>query len=298
VPQVTDRPWSGDPSGASTGGGTLEGSAPPAYPSEPPAALIQDPGWYVDPGGRHQFRYWDGAGWTDQVADGGAMTVEPLVGYGPTPSVAPGPAAPPAKKRRGLLVGLAIAAVVLIVAVVAVVLVLSGGDGSGSFSGELENEGDTFAHAVSPGEDTVVLIEVTSDDGEFDPIIGVSTDQATLDQYADFFESDEALDDAEFAGALRDADQRLFAVADITGPGEAERTFVATPFGGEFDVLVTGAGGSVGSFEMEITIEEFAGPDDPDAYLEELAQQDFVEDFAPPRSPIEDVLDDLIEEGD
>jgi hypothetical protein len=128
-------------------------------------------------------------------------------------------------------------------------------------------------------------------------VIGVSTDQGTLDEYAGFFESDEALDDAEFAGTLRDADQRLFAVADATGAGETERTFVATPFGGDFDVLVTGAGGSVGSFDLEITIEDFAGPDDPDAYLEELAQQDFVEEFAPPRSPIEDVLDDLIEEG-
>jgi len=31
----------------------------------PPAA------WHPDPTGRHRHRYWDGARWTDWVADGG-----------------------------------------------------------------------------------------------------------------------------------------------------------------------------------------------------------------------------------
>lgn len=35
-------------------------------------------GWYPDPGGRHQYRYWDGTAWTDHVADAGAQSVEPL----------------------------------------------------------------------------------------------------------------------------------------------------------------------------------------------------------------------------
>jgi hypothetical protein len=25
------------------------------------------PGWFPDPGGQHQFRWWDGVGWTDQT---------------------------------------------------------------------------------------------------------------------------------------------------------------------------------------------------------------------------------------
>jgi uncharacterized protein YxjI len=36
------------------------------------------PNWYPDPTGRHQFRYWDGTDWTDQVADHGSVGVDPL----------------------------------------------------------------------------------------------------------------------------------------------------------------------------------------------------------------------------
>lgn len=34
--------------------------------------------WYPDPEGRHQFRYWDGSRWTDDVADGGVASIDPL----------------------------------------------------------------------------------------------------------------------------------------------------------------------------------------------------------------------------
>lgn len=35
--------------------------------------------WQPDPFGRHQYRYWDGAEWTDQVADDGVTSVDPPV---------------------------------------------------------------------------------------------------------------------------------------------------------------------------------------------------------------------------
>ncbi len=35
-------------------------------------------GWYPDPVGRHQYRYWDGASWTPHVANNGETSVEPL----------------------------------------------------------------------------------------------------------------------------------------------------------------------------------------------------------------------------
>ncbi len=37
-------------------------------------------GWYPDPGGKHEHRYWDGSQWTDNVADHGRQSVDPLVG--------------------------------------------------------------------------------------------------------------------------------------------------------------------------------------------------------------------------
>jgi len=36
------------------------------------------PDWYADPAGRHEYRYWDGAAWTDDVADNGAASVDAL----------------------------------------------------------------------------------------------------------------------------------------------------------------------------------------------------------------------------
>ncbi|MCE5202657.1 MAG: DUF2510 domain-containing protein [Actinomycetia bacterium] len=35
-------------------------------------------GWYADPAGRHQLRYWDGARWTSSVSDGGAVSQDPV----------------------------------------------------------------------------------------------------------------------------------------------------------------------------------------------------------------------------
>jgi hypothetical protein len=42
--------------------------------------------WQPDPHGRHQYRYWDGTSWTDQVADDGVTAVDP-----PDPGGAPPP---------------------------------------------------------------------------------------------------------------------------------------------------------------------------------------------------------------
>jgi hypothetical protein len=35
-------------------------------------------GWYADPTGRHQYRYWDGAQWTPHVADEGVASVDEM----------------------------------------------------------------------------------------------------------------------------------------------------------------------------------------------------------------------------
>jgi hypothetical protein len=38
------------------------------------------PGWHPDPTARHDYRYWDGWEWTDDVADGGVTAYDPLPG--------------------------------------------------------------------------------------------------------------------------------------------------------------------------------------------------------------------------
>lgn len=40
-------------------------------------------GWYPDPSGRHQLRYWNGTAWTDHAADEGVQVLDPLVAVAP-----------------------------------------------------------------------------------------------------------------------------------------------------------------------------------------------------------------------
>ena len=51
-------------------------------------------GWYTDPVGRHEYRYWDGTDWKPEVSDGGVTAVDPL-----------GPAPPPLLRPAGLVAG-------------------------------------------------------------------------------------------------------------------------------------------------------------------------------------------------
>jgi hypothetical protein len=48
---------------------------------QPPSTMLTPgppPGWYADPLGNHETRYWDGMKWTEHVADGGVGKVDPL----------------------------------------------------------------------------------------------------------------------------------------------------------------------------------------------------------------------------
>src|SRR5688572_28819587 len=202
--------------------------------------------------------------------------------------VAPTTARPgrPRKSRKRLWITLAVLVLLAVIGAAVLAYLVSQVDGAGTFARELEEPGSTLAHTVRAEEDTVLLIRVAAV-GSFDPVIGVATNEDSIDRLADFFDTDGALPEDEFPGAVPE-DNALVAVADAADAGDDEFTFVATPFGGDFPVLVTGAGDSVGSFELEITIQPFEGPDDGQAYLEELAGQDFIENFEPPRSPIED----------
>jgi hypothetical protein len=38
------------------------------------------PGWQPDPTGRHEYRYWDGTKWSDDVSDGGVTANDPAAG--------------------------------------------------------------------------------------------------------------------------------------------------------------------------------------------------------------------------
>jgi uncharacterized protein YxjI len=54
-------------------------------PQAPPGQ--HPPGWFPDPFGRHESRWWDGAKWTEHVASNGRQGVDPPVGATHVPTV-------------------------------------------------------------------------------------------------------------------------------------------------------------------------------------------------------------------
>ena len=99
-------------------------------------------GWYQDPAGQAEARYWNGTVWTDSVLRGGApaeipldperATLPPLAGTEISASTAPMPMPMPAAQRTGpggMLVG-AIGFAIALIVVILVVVAVTGGDSS------------------------------------------------------------------------------------------------------------------------------------------------------------------------
>jgi Protein of unknown function (DUF2510) len=58
----------------------IEVSAPAAVAPVNPAPVVTTPaGWYPDPSGRFEMRYWDGTAWTEHVSRGGQQFTDPPV---------------------------------------------------------------------------------------------------------------------------------------------------------------------------------------------------------------------------
>jgi len=58
----------------------LAATAPVAAPEPTPAPEPAVPaGWYADPSGRYELRYWDGAAWTEHVSRAGQQFTDPPV---------------------------------------------------------------------------------------------------------------------------------------------------------------------------------------------------------------------------
>lgn len=54
----------------------------PTYQPQPVAAAATPAvpaGWYGDPAGRFELRYWDGSTWTEHVSTGGVQSTNPPV---------------------------------------------------------------------------------------------------------------------------------------------------------------------------------------------------------------------------
>ncbi len=75
---ATGAPTSGGWGSETTGswGGAQQAAAPPVAQPQTPAVPA---GWYADPAGRFELRYWDGGAWTEHVSRAGQQYTDPPV---------------------------------------------------------------------------------------------------------------------------------------------------------------------------------------------------------------------------
>jgi len=193
-------------------------------------------GWQPDPHGRHEYRYWDGQEWTDQVSDGGVVSTDPPgdVGEAPTDVTAPpsttdtvaqpvagpptagSPAGPPTagapvytspadeKPKRKLPIGILALVGLGVAAVVAALVIFLGGDdggGTGEFSGTISDDEPFVVQTfdLEAGEAVRAIVE-PSDDLDARLSLGVEPDVATSEVFAgtDDIDVDDLLSDYSF----------------------------------------------------------------------------------------------------
>ena len=74
--------WGTDTSsGSGWGTGAAAATTAAATPTQPaqPATPSVPAGWYHDPAGRYELRYWDGSAWTEHVSRNGQQYTDPPV---------------------------------------------------------------------------------------------------------------------------------------------------------------------------------------------------------------------------
>ena len=70
---TTSGGWSGGGTESSSGwSGSAQQTTTPTAPAVPA-------GWYADPAGRYELRYWDGTAWTEHVSRAGQQYTDPPV---------------------------------------------------------------------------------------------------------------------------------------------------------------------------------------------------------------------------
>ncbi|CAN5279525.1 hypothetical protein BH18ACT4_BH18ACT4_09660 [soil metagenome] len=221
----------------------------------------QAAGWYPDPTGRHQYRYWSGSSWTDNVSDGGVASTDPMGGPGPV--FPPGAVAAPTTRaarpssRRPLLIG---AAVVAVLGVAAAAFALTRDDdtsGLGTFTDEVDG-GEVFVHRVKVPAGSLLTIRVEPED-DFDPVLGVSAEADVIDELEDYFGTSLSDSFTDYFGDVDDIPGHLFQVADSGASGDREISTVTAPVALEVNVIVAGYQGDRGEFELEVSSEDFDG---------------------------------------
>ena len=263
---------------------------------------MNDPaGWYPDPTGRHELRYWDGYAWMDDVSDHGTTGRDPLGGKPmPAPSeaaakaqAAPASAPTPSKKNLYIILGAVAAVVVLVVAF----LVLRGGDDGDkvtvlgdkkfTFEDEGKDKAHPTVHTIRLKGNQVVLINVAShEDGQFPGVIVEASQQVvdSLNSSIEGIESDLSNKLKDACGNLREEDigakgNVAYFFAGSGDPNTDLVSFTIAPIGGDFEVVpvLVDENGKCQGGKLTLTLEakplDFSGVSDR-SDLESLLSDD------------------------
>jgi hypothetical protein len=216
---------------------------------------MSDPaGWYPDPVGQADFRFWDGFAWTTQSSTGGVAVQDKLDGAPlPSPSEAAlppaEPAVPPARSRRWLIACVAVVGVLLLVALVAVTRKDNGSIPSlserpTSFTDHIDDLGHLPVHRVSIPANTVTFIDIRTTNTALQPIVVIEASKTTSDQIATTLlgASDESTRLKDLFPDLREEDLGVQGTVIVfaCGPPTANGGLVAampSAVGGEYDVV-------------------------------------------------------------
>lgn len=286
-----------------------------------PAPATTESGWQTDPLGRHEYRYWDGKTWTDDVSDAGVVSTDPIQPAAvdeppliPSFTGAPPPSkSSPGRKKSRVPV---IAAVVVVVALLGGFLATRGGGGGGSSSGVGTikghiNANGVFIHHVEVPADSVLLIKAIPE-GNYDPIMSIAADFPTIEKYKNNFGftpfgrgAVKTDTDSSFSGVdLSGVKGGIFVVDnDSFNSGVAEQDAVPAPFGASLDIIVTASeagsatdfsSGQSGDVTLQVVIKKFVGPptggDDRGAFYDGLVKKAY-EDFLAGTGDINDTHD-------
>jgi hypothetical protein len=75
----TSSGWALQPEPATPSSPATASPTPAPAPAPAPAAAAAPAGWYADPSGRFELRYWDGGRWTEHVSRRGQQFTDPPV---------------------------------------------------------------------------------------------------------------------------------------------------------------------------------------------------------------------------
>jgi hypothetical protein len=258
--------------------------------------MTSEAGWYPDPNGRHELRYWDGSAWTEHISDAGEAGSDPVgdttqasaTPFAETTQVTPtvaDQALDGAESAQVPWAPIAAGIAVLVLVIGGLVFFLGGDDGgsdSASDGAQLTTDDPAVDFTESVNADRAIRFRVIPEGANANELdlamvlaadVGdvVSMGKANFGDQANDLDDDEILDRLGFATVAEtnpelaqsgiDSDLITLGYRDDNGPGEPEADFFAAPANVDLHIITFDLGLAEG--EVAFESETSSGEVDP-----------------------------------